>query len=135
VEITDSQYLRIADCLPRQRGNVSLNNQQVLNAILYVAEHGCKWRGLPKTLGNWHTIYTCMNRWSKAGVLDRVFARLQQEQIIAIKFEVVALDSTTVKVPPDGTGALKKRDCKPSDVPAVAAPPRFIWLPRMLGAP
>jgi transposase len=48
-----------------------------------------------------------MNRWSKAGVLDRVFARLQQEQIIAIKFEAVSLDSTTVKVHPDDTGALK----------------------------
>jgi transposase len=51
VEITESQYQRIADCLPRQRGNVSLSNLQVLNAILYVAEHGCKWRGLPKHLG------------------------------------------------------------------------------------
>ena len=30
-----------------QRGNVILNNLQVLNAILYVAEQGCKWRGLP----------------------------------------------------------------------------------------
>jgi hypothetical protein len=28
-----------------QRGNVSLTNLQVLNAILYVAEQGCKWRG------------------------------------------------------------------------------------------
>jgi transposase len=83
VEITESQYLRIADCLPRQRGNVSMTNLQLLNALLYVAEHGCKWRGLPRHLGNWHTIYTRMNRWSKAGVLDRVFARLQQEQIIA----------------------------------------------------
>lgn len=135
VELTESQYLRIADCLPRQRGNVSLSNQQVLNAILYVAEHGCKWRGLPKSLGNWHTIYTRMNRWTKAGVLDRVFARLQQEQIIAIKFEAVSLDSTTVKVHPDGTGALKKLGRKPSVAHAAAAPPRFIWLPRMLGAP
>jgi transposase len=135
MEITDSQYLHIAESLPRQRGNVSLTNQQVLNAILYVAEHGCKWRGLPKHLGNWHTIYTRMNRWSKAGVLDRVFARLQQEQILAIKFEVVSLDSTTVKVHPDGTGALKKVGRRPSAVRAVAAPPRFIWLPRMLGAP
>ena len=114
---------------------MSLSNLQVLNAILYVAEHGCKWRGLPKYLGNWHTIYTRMNRWSKAGVLDRVFARLQQEQIIAIKFEAVSLDSTTVKVHPDGTGALKKAVRKPSVVRAEAAPPRFIWLPRMLGAP
>lgn len=135
MEIVESQYLRLADCLPRQRGNVSMNNLQVLNAILYVAEHGCKWRGLPKYLGNWHTIYTRMNRWSKAGVLDRVFARLQQEQIIAIKFEAVSLDSTTVKVHPDGPGALKKRGRKPSVVPMGAAPPRFIWLPRMLGAP
>ena len=135
MEINEHQYLRLADCLPRQRGNVSLSNLQVLNAILYVAEHGCKWRGLPKCLGNWHTIYTRMNRWSKAGVLDRVFARLQQEQIIAIKFEAVALDSTTVKVHPDGTGALKKAARKPSVVRAEAAPPRFIWLPRMLGGP
>ena len=35
-------------------------NLQVLNAILYVAEQGCKWRGLPKRFGNWHTIYTRM---------------------------------------------------------------------------
>ena len=135
MEINEHQYQRLADCLPRQRGNVSLSNLQVLNAILYVAEHGCKWRGLPKYLGNWHTIYTRMNRWSKAGVLNRVFARLQQEQIIAIKFEAVSLDSTTVKVHPDGTGALKKRGRKPSGVPVEVARPRFIWLPRMLGAP
>jgi len=135
MEITESQYLRIADSFPRQRGNVSLTNQQVLNAILYVAEHGCKWRGLPKHLGNWHTIYTRMNRWRKAGVLDRIFVCLQREQIIAIKIEAVSLDSTTIKVHPDGTGALKKQGRKPSDDPEGAAQQRFIWLPRMLGAP
>ena len=135
VEITESQLLRIADCLPRQRGNVRLSNLQVINAILHVAEHGCKWRGLPKRLGNWHTIYTRMNRWSKAGVLDRVFTRLQQEQIIAIKLEAVSLDSTIIKVHPDGTGALKKTDRKPSENPGADGPQRFIWLPRMLGAP
>src|SRR5208282_2337686 len=117
------------------RGNVSMTNLQLLNALLYVVEHGCKWRGLPKDFGNWHTIYTRMNRWSKAGVLDRVFARLQQEHILAIRIEQVCLDSTTIKVHPDGTGALKKTARKPSGVPAAAAPPRFIWLPRMLGAP
>ena len=135
VEITESQFQRIADCLPQQRGNVSMTNLQLLNALLYVAEHGCKWRGLPRHFGNWHTIYTRMNRWSKTGVLDRVFARLQQEQILAIRIEHVCLDSTTIKVHPDGTGALKKTARKPSDVPGAAAPPRFIWLPRMLGAP
>ncbi|MCH8247804.1 MAG: IS5 family transposase [Bacteroidetes bacterium] len=109
MEITESQYRRIEACLPRQRGNVSISNIQVLNAILYVAENGCKWRGLPKHFGNWHTIYTRMNRWAKAGVLDRVFTSLQKEQIIRIKIEAMSIDSTIVKVHPDGTGALKKK--------------------------
>ncbi|MGH9567107.1 MAG: IS5 family transposase [Candidatus Angelobacter sp.] len=108
MEITPAQYQQIESCLPRQRGNVSLSNLQVLNAILYVAEHGCKWRGLPRHFGNWHTIYTRMNRWSKSGVLDRVFERLQQAQIIRIRIEAVSLDSTIVKVHPDGCGAFKK---------------------------
>ena len=54
------------------------------------------------------TIYTRMNRWSKNGVLDRVFEHLQRAQLIRIKLEAVSLDSTVVKVHPDGTGARKK---------------------------
>lgn len=135
MEITQAQYEQIADCLPVQRGNVMLKNLDVLNAILYVAEHGCKWRGLPKRFGNWHTIYTRMNRWSKSGVLDRAFEQLQRAQIVRIRIEAVSLDSTSIKVHPDGTGALKKTDLKPSASPEVAGTPRFIWLPRMLERP
>ena len=135
MEITEAQFAQIEECLPLQRGNVSMSNLRVLNAILYVAEHGCKWRGLPKRFGNWHTIYTRMNRWSKNGILDRVFERLQQTQIVRIKIEAVSLDSTIVKVHPDGCGALKKTAPKPSANPEAAGPPRFIWLPRMLERP
>ena len=108
MEITEQQYRRIEPVLPRQRGNVSLPNLTVLNAMLYVAEQGCKWRGLLKRFGNWHTIYTRMNRWSKNDVLDAVFEKLQREQLVRIRIEAVSMDSTIVKVHPDGTGALKK---------------------------
>ena len=135
MEITQAQFAQIEHCLPTQRGNVSLSNLDVLNAILYVAEQGCKWRGLPKRFGNWHTIYTRMNRWSKAGVMDRVFEELQQSQVVRIKIEAVSLDSTSIKVHPDGTGALKKTARKPSASHAVDGTPRFIWLPRMLARP
>ena len=133
MEITEEQYARIKDSLPVQRGNVSLSNLQFLNAVLYVAEHGCKWRGLPKRFGNWHTVYTRMNRWSKSGAMDRVFEKLQMEQIVRIRIEALSLDSTSVKVHPDGTGALKKTDPSRSANLAEDGPPRFIWLPRMLG--
>jgi transposase len=135
VEITEAQLQRIASSLPRQRGNVKVTNLQFLNALLFVAEQGCKWRGLPKRYGPWHTIYTRMNRWSKNGVLDHIFEQLQREQIVLIKIEAVKMDSTIVKVHPDGTGALKKTDRKPSESPAADGPPRFIWLPRMLERP
>jgi len=135
VEIGETQFQRIESSLPRQRGNVKVSNLQFLNALLFVAEHGCKWRGLPKRFGPWHTIYTRMNRWSKNGVLEHIFEQLQREQIVRIKIEAVKMDSTIVKVHPDGTGALKKTDPKPSESPAADGPPRFIWLPRMLERP
>jgi transposase len=135
MEITAEQYGKIKDSLPVQRGNVRLTNLQILNAILYVAEQGCKWRSLPGRFGNWHTVYTRMNRWSKNGVLDRVFEKLQLEQIVHIKIEAFSLDSTSVKVHPDGTGALKKTDRRPLANPAADGTPRFIWLPRMLERP
>ena len=57
--------------------------------------------GIPSIPG-----YTRTNRWSKNEVLDRVFEHLQQERILRIKLEVLSIDSTVVKVHPDGTGAL-----------------------------
>jgi len=79
------------------------------------------------------SIYTRMNRWSKAGVLNPFFARLQEEQILAIHIEHACLDSTTIKGHPDGTGALKRTAPKPSAIPGAGVPPKFMWLPRMLG--
>jgi len=105
----------------------------VLNAILYVAENGCKWRSLPLYFGHWHTIYTRMSRLAKNGVLDRVFVKLQQQQILTIKFNVLCLDSTSVKVHPDGTGALKNSGSNQLAFHAEVTTPKFIWLPRATG--
>ena len=131
MKITSQEFKIIEDLLPKQRGNVSIPNLQVLNAILYVAEHGCKWRGLPKKFGNWHTIYTRANRWAKQGVLDRVFAALQENDIINIQVDHVSVDSTAVKVHPDGTGALKKTVHNRLANREVDGQPKYIWLLQM----
>ena len=103
--------------------------------MLYVAEHGCKWRGLPAQFGKWHTVYTCMTRWAKSGVLDRVFAYLQREQLVRLALEAVSLDRTSVQVHPDGTGAVNKPARRPSGNPGAAGQPKVIGLPRMPGQP
>lgn len=132
MELTKAQYERIVDLFPKQRGNVRVSNLDALNAILYVAEHGCKWRGLPKHFGPWHTIYTRMKRWNESGVLTRIFVAMQSRQLMKISLEAVSLDSTIVKVHPDGTGALKKTAGRALENHEVAGPPKFIWLPQIL---
>lgn len=131
MEITFEQYQKIAKYLPVQRGNVQISNLQLINAILYVAENGCKWRALPEKFGSWHTVYVRLNRWSKNGVLKRVFEGLQTEGIIEVRVKFICLDSTTVKVHPDACGALKKTENKQSAEVAADSPQKFIWLPRL----
>ena len=133
MELSQAQYEQIAHCFPKPRGTLKYTHLEVLNAILYIAENGAKWRKLPASLGHWHTVYTRMRAWTKNGVLARVFEALQQEQLIHFKIEVGSLDSTSIKVHPDGTGALKKTGRKPSDALGEDSRPRFIWLPVMSG--
>ena len=50
-QLTSEQFEQIASWLPHLRGNVRLASLQVVNAILYVAANGCKWRALPGHYG------------------------------------------------------------------------------------
>ena len=131
MQLTRDQFEQIAALLPRQRGNVRLDNFKVVNAILHVADNGCKWRSLPSHYGPWHTIYTHMSRWAKAGVLDKLFEQLQRRRLMQVRIQALSMDSTIVKVHPDGTGALKKTALKPSAAAVAAGAPNFIWLPQV----
>ena len=70
---------------------------------------GCTWRGLPAEFGDWHTIYVRLNRWAKAGVLERVARALQQELLAELDLDTLSLDSTIIPVHAHGSGALRKR--------------------------
>lgn len=135
MELSDAQYAMLSPLSPVQRGNVKINHRQLLNALLYIAENGCKWRCLPKEYGNWHTIYTRLRRWADKGVLERIFTALQEQRLIAIRVECIGLDSTCIKVHLDAAGALKKTAHKPSENPEADGTPEFIWLSRMIERP
>jgi len=129
--LTREQFGRISHLLPKQRGNVAIDNFTLLQGLLYAVENGGKWRRLPPIYGRWNSLYRRINRWAKNGVLERVFATLQQEKIIAVEVKVLAMDSTSSKLHPDAHGALKKTGGKPLENPAVDGTPRFMWLPRL----
>ena len=126
MELTEEHYEHIAPLLPVQRGNVRIPNLQVLNAILYVAEHGCKWRGLSLRFGRWHTIHARMNRRSKSGVLDQIFEHIRRRQLVRIRPKMVSMDSTIVKVTPTEPVRARKTARRPSESPVGDGPPGFI---------
>ena len=132
MKIAKAQYERIDGYFPIQRGNVKTDNRDFINAILYIAENGCKWRALPAEFGKWQTIYKKFSRWAKSGVMQRIFAALQAEEIIAIHIEVLALDSTSCKVHPDGHGALKNSENRRSENQKADGIPSFMWYPQMI---
>ena len=109
MRIAKKQYKKIEPYLPKPRGNFVVDHLTVLNAILYVAENGCKWRALPRRYGHWNTVYRRFRRWVENGVLSRVLEVLQKEELIGADFSILSLDSTFVKASPCAAGALKKR--------------------------
>ena len=131
MNITKAQYARIEKYFPVQRGNVKIDNYTFINAILYIAENGCKWRALPEKYGKWNSIYQRFKRWCENGVIQRIFNALQREKIIAIKVEVLALDSTSCKLHPDAHGALKNTDNNVSGNQRADGIPSFTWYPQM----
>lgn len=125
------QFERIEKNFPVQRGNVKISNYTFINAILYIAENGCKWRALPEKYGKWNSVYQRFKRWCENGVIQRIFNALQQEKIIAIKVEVLALDSTSCKLHPDAHGALKNMDSNLLENQKADGIPSFTWYPQM----
>ena len=105
MQLTREQYQRIAPYLPAQRGNVKIPNFQRFRVLLYMAEDGCRWRGWPPQFRRWHSTYMWMIRWTKNGVLDRVFEKLKAQMDDSP--EALSMAGASIKVHPDGTGALK----------------------------
>jgi transposase len=110
MKITPEQYKKISHILPTQRGNVEIDNLTLINALLYICENGCKWRGLPSEFGKWNTVYQRYGRWVKNGVIERLYKELTEQRILDVPFVSLKMDSMTVPVHPDACGALKKTE-------------------------
>jgi transposase len=113
MQINQIQYNKIKHILPTQRGNVTIDNIDFINALLYICENGCKWRRLPIKYGKWHVIYKRFHYWVDKGYIDRLFRELHVQDILSINPEALFLDSTTIKAHPDASGALKKEESNP----------------------
>lgn len=110
-ELRDDQWEKIKGILPGKEsdpGRTAVNNRLFMDAILWIARTGAHWRELPEHFGAWNSVFQRYNRWSKAGVWERLFQALSDDP----DFEYVMIDSTIVRAHQHSAGAkggLKRR--------------------------
>lgn len=128
--ISKEAFLLVEHCLPRQRGNVTVSNYQILNAILHVTFFGTPWRELPSEYGGWHTVYMRINRWGKNGVLDRVFLALQRAGILRLSAQLAPSARYAIEETPAMDSAVGEEGG--ATIPADAATEALVWVPKLL---
>ena len=92
--ISKRQFNKIRRLFPARIYSRRLDDRKVISAILLVIRYGFAWRQIPEFYGNWSSIYSRFNRWSKAGIIDKIyyaFAHKLPKRCIAM------IDSTFTK--------------------------------------
>lgn len=110
-ELTDDQWSRIEPFVrggrKGKRGPRS-DNRRFVNALIFMAKSGARWRDLPERYGNFETAKKRYYRWVDAGVLERLFEALAAEADL----EWVSVDSTTVKAQALAATGRRKRGAR-----------------------
>ena len=120
VRLTESDWSRLEPLLrrPAGPGRPGRPDREMLEAMLWILRTGAPWRDLPDEYGPWESVYTRFSRWSRKGVLQRVFDRLAEDR----DSEGYMIDATIVRAHQDATGAQKKSANKRSDVRGAVHP-------------
>lgn len=51
--------------------------REIVDAIRYLVDQGCKWRGLPRDFAPWKRVYAYFLRWEKARVTEQIVDELR----------------------------------------------------------
>ncbi|MFG2632208.1 IS5 family transposase, partial [Streptomyces sp. NPDC048473] len=75
--------------------------REIVDAIRYVVDTGCKWRALPRDFPPWRTCHGFMARWAAAGIIgqirDHLRKRIRREMGRAPGAVATVIDSQSVK--------------------------------------
>ncbi|WP_319796840.1 IS5 family transposase [Nitrobacter sp.] len=104
--LRDDQWERIKSFVPggtKGKRGPRTNNRKFLDALLWMARSGGRWRDLPERLGDYRSVKRRYYRWIEMGVLDDMLARLAREADL----EWLMIDSTIVRAHQHAAGARK----------------------------
>ena len=103
-EISDEQWEQIKDMFPRAKtGRPPKDNRMMFNSILWVARSGAAWADIPERYGPHQSVHSRFCKWRDDGTLENIFHELNKDA----DFEILSIDSTSVKAHPQSAGAKK----------------------------
>jgi transposase len=106
--LRDDQWERLKVFVPggrRGKRGPRIDNRRFLNALLWMARSGGRWRDLPERLGDYETVKRRYYRWIEMGVLDDILAALAREADL----EWLMIDSTIVRAHQQAAGARREK--------------------------
>lgn len=74
-DLTDEEWSAIEILIsgePKAGRKRTVDDREIVNAVLYVLQSGCSWRMLPHDLPTWTTVYYYYRRWSLDGTLSEL---------------------------------------------------------------
>jgi transposase len=86
--LRDDQWERIKGFVPggtRGKRGPRTNNRRFLDALLWMARSGGRWRDLPERLGDYRSVKRRYYRWIEMGVLDDKIVEMQATVVIPPK--------------------------------------------------
>jgi transposase len=104
--LLDDQWERLKDFVPggrKGKRGPRANNRLFLDALLWMARSGGRWRDLPERFGSYQSVKRRYYRWIEMGVLDRILAALAHEADL----EWLMIDTTIVRAHQNAAGARK----------------------------
>lgn len=106
--LRDDQWERIKGFVPggtRGKRGPRTNNRRFLDALLWMARSGGRWRDLPERLGDYRSVKRRYYRWIEMGVLDEMLMVLAREADL----EWLMIDSTIVRAHQHAAGARRSK--------------------------
>jgi transposase len=106
--LTDEQWARIAPLMPggcRGKRGPRTNNRLFMDAILWMARSGARWRDLPERFGDYPVVKRRYYDWVEREVLKGIFKLLSAD----VDLEWVSVDATVVRAHQHAAGARKEK--------------------------